>query len=109
MNEYANFCDGPCIQTNNSLGLNGSFDYSKDLPYVPGADSIESDTLSLNATHYGNRKEADVHAFAALLQTYATNQFLKNHNISPFIISRSHTLGSNRYGFHWTGDNVANF
>lgn len=27
----------------------------------------------------------------------------------PFIITRSHTLGSNKYGFHWTGDNYASF
>lgn len=27
----------------------------------------------------------------------------------PFLISRSTTFGSNRYGFHWTGDNYANF
>jgi alpha-glucosidase len=27
----------------------------------------------------------------------------------PFLLSRSTTFGSNRFGFHWTGDNYANF
>ena len=36
MNEYANFCDGPCDPpTGESI-----FYYSKDLPYTPGSDSI---------------------------------------------------------------------
>lgn len=27
--------------------------------------------------------------------------------LRPFIITRSTTFGSNKYGFHWTGDNSA--
>lgn len=63
MNEYDNFCNGPCEPpTGESI-----FDYSKDLPYNPGIDNIETNTIPLNSTHYGNLKEADVHAFAAFL------------------------------------------
>ena len=36
MNEYANFCDGPC----DTPSGDSKFDYSKDLPYNPGSDSI---------------------------------------------------------------------
>lgn len=79
------------------------------MPYQPGSDNIEAHTIPLNSTHYGNQKEADVHAFAAFLETHATNLFLKSKNMRPFIISRSSTLGSNKYGFHWTGDNYASF
>lgn len=50
MNELANFCDGPC----STPSAQGGFDFSKDLPYVPGSDGIESHTISLNATRYGN-------------------------------------------------------
>lgn len=43
------------------------------------------------------------------MHTYNTYEFLKGIGKKPFIITRSTTLGSNRYGFHWTGDNFANF
>ena len=42
-----------------------------------------------------------------MLETYATNKFLALKYQRPFIITRSSTLGSHRYGFHWTGDNRA--
>jgi len=63
MNELANFCDGACEPS----ALAPTFDYSKDLPYQPGSDQIESHTISLNATHYGNLTEANVHAYSAFL------------------------------------------
>ncbi len=59
MNELANFCDGACQPPQGSY----VFDYSKDIPYHPGDSNIEKSTISLNATHYGNLAEADVHAF----------------------------------------------
>jgi alpha-glucosidase len=80
------------------------------LPYTPGSDTnIESHTISLNATRYGNLTEADVHAYSGFWETYATSQFLASKNLRPFIISRSTAPGSGKYGYHWTGDNVATF
>lgn len=103
MNELANFCDGAC------QGPSGAYvyDYSQDLPYQPGADQIESHTISLNATHYGNLSEANVHVYSGFLETYATNQFLHSKGLKPFIITRSSTFGSGKFGYHWTGDNHA--
>ena len=43
-----------------------------------------------------------------MMEAYATHQFLKSKG-RPFIITRSHTFGSNRYAAHWTGDNLSNF
>lgn len=63
MNELANFCDGACEPPSDPA----TFDYSKDLPYQPGSDNIESHSISLNSTHYGNLSEANVHAFTAFL------------------------------------------
>ena len=63
----------------------------------------------MNSTYHNNQSEADVHAFNAFLETYATNLFLRSKNKRAFIISRSSTMGSNKFGFHWTGDNYASF
>lgn len=71
MNELANFCDGACNDTTPS-----KFDYSKDIPYQPGSDNVESHTISLNATHYGNLTEANVHAYFGFLESEATHTFL---------------------------------
>jgi alpha-glucosidase (family GH31 glycosyl hydrolase) len=63
----------------------------------------------LNATHYGGLKEANVHPFFGYLQAFSTSLFLISKGEQPFIISRSTTVGFNQFGFHWTGDNYANF
>lgn len=105
MNEIDNFCNGPCQKS----GDPSIFDYSKDLPYNPGHDSIESQTISLNCTHYGLLSEANVHVYHGHLTTYASNQFFKSKSLRPFLITRSSTIGTGKYGFHWTGDNFADW
>lgn len=105
MNELANFCEGNCFQDS----PNKVFDYRRDIPYHPGSDNIESNAISLNATHTGNISEANAHAFYGFMESEATYKYLKSKGIRPFIISRSSTIGSNKYAGHWTGDNFANF
>ena len=102
-NEPSNRCNGPCTAPTEP----STFDYPKDLPYQPGADGIEMGTISLNSTHYGGLVHADVHAFAAFLETVSTYSFLQQQSELPFIITRSGTIGSSKYGLHWTGDNLA--
>jgi len=34
---------------------------------------------------------------------------MNGKTIYPFILSRSSTLGSNKYSFHWTGENTASW
>jgi hypothetical protein len=63
MNELANFCDGACQSPSGQY----IYDYSRDLPYQPGSDNIEAHTISLNATHWGNLTEANVHVFSGFL------------------------------------------
>ena len=46
-----------------------------------------------------------MHVFTGLLQTEMTYDFLKKLSALPFILTRSITMGSNMYGFHWGGEN----
>ena len=101
MNEYTNFCAGPCEPPQGPV----VFDYTNDLPYNPSKDGIETASIPLNSTHVSNQSEADVHVYTGFLQTEMTYQFLKKVSPQPFIVTRSINLGSNKYGFHWTGDN----
>lgn len=104
MNEFANFCDGPCVSSGAS-----AFDYSRDLPWNPsGAEPLEQHSVSLNATSFSG-KYAHLHGLMAVLQQKATNEYLRGQKLIPFIISRANSPGSSRHAFHWTGDNYASF
>ena len=62
MNEPSSFCNGPCY-TPSKTGM----DYTNDIPYHPGSDGIETQTIPLNATHYGGGIEANFHVFFGFL------------------------------------------
>ncbi|XP_072397886.1 neutral alpha-glucosidase C-like isoform X1 [Diabrotica undecimpunctata] len=69
-------------------------------------------TLPFDVLHHGNVAHRDIHNIYGFLQTMATHQGLMerdNFTKRPFILTRSHFAGSQRYTAMWTGDNTADW
>ncbi|KAJ8949570.1 hypothetical protein NQ318_016201 [Aromia moschata] len=72
-------------------------------------ESLER-TFPSELIHYGNIKHRDVHNIYGLMQTKTTHHGLMMRDEGkkrPFILTRSHFAGSQRYAAMWTGDNTA--
>mmetsp|Transcript_28046 Transcript_28046/g.24755 ORF Transcript_28046/g.24755 Transcript_28046/m.24755 type:complete len:343 (+) Transcript_28046:747-1775(+) len=69
MNEIANFNNG-------ELDRNGKTKY-EEIPYQPGNRELRTKTISMDAVHYGNIQEWDVHELFSIMQNRATHKYLK--------------------------------
>ncbi|RZC41617.1 Glyco hydro 31 and/or Gal mutarotas 2 domain containing protein, partial [Asbolus verrucosus] len=74
----------------------------------PALFETKENSMPKNVVHYGNWKHRDVHNLYGFYQTMATYEgLLKRLNLRPFILTRSHFAGSQRFAAIWTGDNTA--
>lgn len=67
-------------------------------------------TMHKDCLHYGGWEHRDIHNIYGLLYTMSTYEGLLQRSdgkLRPFILSRSHYAGSQRYATVWTGDNTA--
>ncbi|XP_017478235.1 PREDICTED: neutral alpha-glucosidase AB isoform X1 [Rhagoletis zephyria] len=66
-------------------------------------------TMLKDLVHYGNWEHRDVHNLYGHMHVMGTFEGLLNRdaNQRPFILTRAHFAGTQRYALIWTGDNMA--
>lgn len=76
----------------------------------PAVNGGEENSFPKDLVHYGGWKHRDVHNQYGFYQAMGTYEGLYNRSEGkerPFVLSRSHFAGSQRYSAIWTGDNTA--
>lgn len=75
-------------------------------------DSVEG-TFPKDLVYYGGYEEREIRSLYGLLMHSATYEGVVNrnpdHNIRPFILTRSFFAGSQKYTWMWSGDNTAKY
>ena len=121
MNEPANLlenekskCKGEIVDEKECTKDKNKYDID-ELPYIPGyrkgvKEGLSSKSISENAIINENYTVYDTKPLLSYFQAKLTYNYL-NESLQkrPFILSRSASLGSGKYTYHWSGDNLSSF
>eukprot|EP01134_Creolimax_fragrantissima_P008464 CFRG8464T1 len=113
MNELSNFCNGPCnaeIDRDLRIVHRAREFMPNNPPYRINNNgrrlNLEERTVSMDALHYGDVYEYDVHNLFGHMEANVTKHGLEQaRGKRSFIISRSTFPGTGAVAGHWTGDN----
>ena len=121
MNEPANLienekskCKGEIVDEKECTKDKNKYDID-ELPYIPGyrkgvKESLSSKSISENAIINENYTVYDTKPLLSYFQVKHTYNYLNDKlQKRPFILSRSASLGSGKYTYHWSGDNLSSF
>jgi alpha-glucosidase (family GH31 glycosyl hydrolase) len=121
MNEPANLienekskCKGEIVDEKECTKDKNKYDID-ELPYIPGyrkgiKETLSSKSISENAIINKNYTVYDTKPLLSYFQVKHTYNYLKdNLQKRPFILSRSASLGSGKFTYHWSGDNLSSF
>ncbi|KAJ3615867.1 hypothetical protein MTP99_005971 [Tenebrio molitor] len=83
-----------------------------DMNEASVSDNDTKKTFPYDLVHYGGVSNRAIHNTYNLLQIMATHKGLEDSDNStrrPFILTRAHFAGTQRYAASWTGDNTVEF
>jgi alpha-glucosidase (family GH31 glycosyl hydrolase) len=118
MNEISNFCDGDCNNPSSAPTVDSPFYNPGFSPNFPpyminncgNECPLHTKTLDVDAMHYGQLTEYDVHNLYGTTETIATRVALENvRGKRALVIARSTFSGQGHHGGHWLGDNWSTF
>ncbi|XP_022905864.2 neutral alpha-glucosidase C-like [Onthophagus taurus] len=78
----------------------------------PSVFALSTNTMPDDNIHYGGVLHEEVHNIYGFSQTVNTHHGLLeryNHKKRPFVLTRSHFAGNQRFAAVWTGDNIASW
>lgn len=130
MNEATGSCNGECpkgltlpFREDHTKVNNTWFDSWSNqdtsstyyLPFSPGPDTLDFQSLSLNGTHKNGMTEYDLHSLFGAIQSKKTKEIITTYVDAPlpdkrsFIVSRSTFAGSGSHVQHYLGENKRNW